>query len=214
MDGVLVQESQLYAQDLIVGDISKQADKVSPGYAMYRLKKNKVAGLSTMGIITEGAAAKGFNVLEISTTDSLVTDTTRVWNELQVIDFENNKATYDPEKGEQLLNKQPIAVAIDRMVGDKKQSIVVIGNADMIANGELMQSRTGIPAANYCLIAESFNYLTDGQFPIYAGRPASPDTDLYLPQEAKDWIKWIFNGILPGFIALLGIFILIRRKSR
>ena len=181
---------------------------------MYRLKKNKVAGLSTMGILTEGAAAKGFNVLEISTTDSLVTDTTRVWNELQVVDFENNKATYDPATGEKLLMKQPIAVAIDRMVGDKKQSIVVIGNADMIANGELMQSRTGIPAANYCLIAESFNYLTDGQFPIYAGRPASPDTDIYLPQEAKDWIKWIFNCILPVIIALLGIFILIRRKSR
>lgn len=214
MDGVLVQESSLYAQDLIVGDISKQADKVSPGYAMYRLKKNKVAGLSTMGILTDGAAEKGFNVLEISTTDSLVTDTTRVWNELQVVDFENNKATYDPATGEKLLMKQPIAVAIDRMVGDKKQSIVVIGNADMIANGELMQSRTGIPAANYCLIAESFNYLTDGQFPIYAGRPASPDTDIYLPQEAKDWIKWIFNCILPVIIALLGIFILIRRKSR
>jgi ABC-2 type transport system permease protein len=167
-----------------------------------------------MGIITEGAAAKGFNVLEISTTDSLVTDSTRVWNELQVIDFENNKATFDPSTGESLLMKQPIAVAIDRMVGEKKQSIVVIGNADMIANGELMLSRTGIPAANYCLIAESFNYLTDGQFPIYAGRPVSPDTDIYLKQGAKDWIKWIFNGILPGIIALLGIFILIRRKSR
>ena len=214
MDGVLVQESKMYAQDLIVGDISKQADKVSPGYAMYRLKKNKVAGLSTMGIITEGAAQKGFNVLEISTTDSLVTDSTRVWNELQVIDFENNKATYDPATGEKLLMKQPIAVALNRMVGDKKQNIVVIGNADMIANGELMQSRTGIPAANYCLISESFHYLTDGNFPIYAGRPLSPDTDIYLSQGAKDWIKWIFNGILPGLIALFGIFLLIRRKSR
>ncbi|MBE6250161.1 MAG: ABC transporter [Bacteroidales bacterium] len=214
MDGILVQESKLYAQDLIVGDISKQADLVSPGYAMYRLKKNKVAGLSTMGIITDGAAEKGFNVLEISTTDSLVTDSTRVWNELQVVDFENNKATFDPATGERLLKKQPIAVALDRMVGQKKQSIVVIGNADMIANGELMMNRTGIPAANYCLISESFHYLTDGNFPIYAGRPASPDTDIYLKQGAKDWIKWIFNGILPGIIALLGIFILIRRKSR
>jgi ABC-2 type transport system permease protein len=85
----------------------------------------------------------------------------------------------------------------------------------MIGNGELMMSRAGIPAANYCLISESFHYLTDGNFPIYAGRPAGQDTDiLYLKQSAKDWIKWIFNCVLPGLIALLGIFILIRRKSR
>jgi ABC-2 type transport system permease protein len=214
MDGVLVQESSNYAQNLIVGYLHDESSAVSPGYALYSRKKNVVAGMNTMGIITEGAAEKGFDVFRIAVTDTTVTDSTRVWNELQVIDFENNKATFDPSTGETLLMKQPIAVAIDRMVGEKKQSIVVIGNADMIANGELMLSRTGIPAANYCLIAESFNYLTDGQFPIYAGRPVSPDTDIYLKQGAKDWIKWIFNGILPGIIALLGIFILIRRKSR
>ena len=168
-----------------------------------------------MAIITEGAAAKGFEVREIITTDSLACDTTRVWNELQVVDFENDKASFDPASGEKVLERQPIAVALDRTVGEKKQHIVVLGNADMIGNGELMTNRAGIPAANYCLISESFHYLTDGDFPIYAGRPAGKDTDiLYLKQGAKDWIKWIFNAILPGFIALLGIFILIRRKSR
>ena len=215
MDGVLVQESADHAQNLIVGDIAPDAASVSPGYALYSRKKNKVAGVNTMAIITEGAAAKGFEVREIITTDSLACDTTRVWNELQVVDFENDKANFDPASGEKLLERQPIAVALDRTVGEKKQHIVVLGNADMIGNGELMTNRAGIPAANYCLISESFHYLTDGDFPIYAGRPAGKDTDiLYLKQGAKDWIKWIFNAILPGFIALLGIFILIRRKSR
>jgi ABC-2 type transport system permease protein len=148
-------------------------------------------------------------------TDTTVTDSTRVWNELQVTDFDSDKAVYDQQKGEQLLDAQPIAVALSRKVGDRKQNIVVLGNADMIANGELMTNRTGIPAANYCLISESFHYLTEGNFPIYAGRPASPDNDiLYLSKDSKDWIKWIFNAILPGLIALFGIVLLIRRKSR
>jgi ABC-2 type transport system permease protein len=215
MDGVLVQESHDHEQNLIVGDIAPSAGKLSPGYKLYSQKKNKVAGINTMAILTEGAAAKGFEVSEIITTDSLACDTTRVWNELQVVDFENNKAVFDPSKGEKLLERQPIAVALDRKVGEKNQHIVVLGNADMIGNGELMMSRAGIPAANYCLISESFHYLTDGNFPIYAGRPAGQDTDiLYLKQGAKDWIKWIFNAVLPGIIALLGVFILIRRKSR
>ena len=215
MDGVLVQESAEYAQNLIVGTLDKESSVVSPGYALYSRKKNVVAGVNTMGIITDGAAEKGFDVMKIAVTDTVATDTTRVWNELQVIDFDNETAVYDEAKGEQILVAQPIAVALSRQVAEKKQNVVVLGNADMIANGELMTNRTGIPAANYCLISESFHYLTDGQFPIFAGRPASPDNDiLYLSKDAKDWIKWIFNAILPGIIALLGIVLLIRRKSR
>ena len=215
MDGVLVQESSNYAQNLIVGYLHDESSAVSPGYALYSRKKNVVAGMNTMGIITEGAAEKGFDVFRIAVTDTTVTDSTRVWNELQVTDFDSDKAVYDQQKGEQLLDAQPIAVALSRKVGDRKQNIVVLGNADMIANGELMTNRTGIPAANYCLISESFHYLTEGNFPIYAGRPASPDNDiLYLSKDSKDWIKWIFNAILPGLIALFGIVLLIRRKSR
>ena len=215
MDGVLVQESAEYAQNLIVGTLDEESSVVSPGYALYSRKKNVVAGVNTMGIITDGAAEKGFDVMKIAVTDTVATDTTRVWNELQVIDFDNETAVYDEAKGEQILVAQPIAVALSRQVAEKKQNVVVLGNADMIANGELMTNRTGIPAANYCLISESFHYLTDGQFPIFAGRPASPDNDiLYLSKDAKDWIKWIFNAILPGIIALLGIVLLIRRKSR
>lgn len=214
MDGILVQESSDYDQNLIVADIAPGAAKVSEGYGMYRRKKNKVAGLGTMGITYAGAAEKGFEVYDVITTDSLSRDTTRVWNELQVIDFENNKAAFNPETGEQLLKKAPVSIAMKRKIGDKNQHVVVLGNADMISNGELMMQRQGISAANYCLISESFRYLSGGEFPIYAGRPAGPDTDILLPKEAKDWIKWIFNFILPGLIGLFGIFVLIRRKSR
>ena len=214
MDGVLVQESADYDQNLIVGDIAADAAKVSEGYGLYRRKRNKVAGMDNMAIVTENAKEMGFEVYDIITTDSLTRDTTRVWNELQVIDFENNKATFDPESGEHLLKQASVAVALKRTVNDVLQHVIVLGNADMIANGELMMQRSGIAAANYCLVSESFRFLSGGEFPIYAGRPTGLDTDIYLQKGAKDWIKWIFNFILPGLIALFGIFVLIRRKSR
>lgn len=214
MDGVLVQESSDYAQNLIVGDITGDAAKISEGYGLYRRKRNKVAGVNTMGIISDKAHEKGFEVYDVITTDSLSCDTTRVWNELQVIDFENYKATFDPETGEKLLKKAPVSVAMERNINGTKQHVVILGNADMIANGELMAQRAGISAANYCLVSESFRYLSGGEFPIYGGRPAGLDTDIYLKKGAKDWIKWIFNFVLPGLIALAGIFVLIRRKSR
>lgn len=215
MDGILVQNTKDYAQNLTVGDISLDAMKVGKGFASYIRQRNRIAGVNTMAIETAEAAEKGFEVINMVTTDSLSRKNRKVWNELQVSDFENEKAVFNPDKGEKELFSAPIAVALKRTVADKEQRIVVLGNADMISNGELMMQRSGIRGANFCLISESFRFLSNDQFPIYASRPAGPDRDLlYLTREARLWIKWIFNLVIPGLIALFGIFLLIRRKSR
>ncbi len=215
LEGTLVQQSSSYAQNLILGDITQDALATSPGYRHYLREKREVAGVGTMGILADGARAKGFEVYDIITTDSLPTDTTRVWNELQVVDFENHRATFDPASGEELQRSVPIVLGLEREAEGRSQRIVVLGNADMIANGELLMSRAGVNAANYALIMESFRWLSDGEFPIDASREAGPDNALrYLTREAKPWFYWIFTGILPGAIALLGILLLIRRKSR
>ena len=215
VDGILVQESKDHAQNLIIGDIAYDVLKVSQNFIGAIAKKNNIVGENAMAIDASKASEKGFEVINMVTTDSLTNDKRRVWNELQVTDFENNKAEFNPEKGEMSLKSAPLAVALTRNVADKEQRIVVLGNADMIANVELMKSRSGVRASNYTLITESFRYLSQDEFPIYAPRPAGPDTDLlYLKREARLWVKWIFNLVIPALIALFGIFLLIRRKSR
>ncbi len=215
MDGTLVQESEQHEMNLICGDITMDALETSLGYGSYIVQKKEVVGNGTMAILTDKAADKGFEVIDVVVTDSLATDTTRVWNEINTTDFVNDKPKFNPEKGEKILDKAPVVVALKRQAGEKEQRVVVLGNADMVANGELMMSRAGINAANYCLIMESFRYLSGGEFPIYAGREAPVDNELkYVGREARPWFKWIFNFILPAIIALLGIFVLLRRKSR
>ncbi|MBQ8422046.1 MAG: Gldg family protein [Bacteroidales bacterium] len=215
MDGILVQQTEDYAQNLIVGDIAPEALKVGKGFRTYILQGNKVTGPDAMAIDASGAGEKGFEVIDIITTDSLANDSRPVWNELQVTDFIEEKAAFNPETGERRLSGVPVATALRREKGGKEQRIIVLGNADMIANSELMQQRSGIRAANYSLISESFRYLSRDQFPIYAPRPAGPDNDLlYLKRSARVWIKWVFTLVIPGLVALLGIFLLIRRKSR
>lgn len=215
VDGILVQQTKDYAQNLIVGDIAYDVLKMSESFISAIVKKNNIVGEDAMAIDVSKAADKGFEVINMVTTDSLSNDKRRVWNELQVTDFENEKAEFNPEKGEQEFRSAPLAVALSRQVGNKEQRIVVLGNADIIANSELMKSRTGVRASNYTLITESFRYLSQDEFPIYAPRPAGPDTDiLYLKRDARLWVKWIFGFIIPGLIALFGIFLLIRRKSR
>lgn len=215
MDGILVQQTEDYAQNLIVGDIALEALKVGKGFRTYILQNNKVVGLDAMAIDASGAGDKGFEVIDIITTDSLANDSRPVWNELQVTDFNDGKAEFNPETGESRMMKAPVALALKRDKAGKEQRIIVLGNADMIANSELMQQRSGIRAANFSLISESFRYLSQDQFPIYAPRPAGPDNDLlYLKRSARVWIKWVFSLVIPGLVALFGIFLLIRRKSR
>lgn len=211
MDGILVRESGDYAQNLIVCDIDADAVKIGKGFASYIRQKNVVVGLNSMALDPTGAAEMGYEVINMIVTDSLAT----VWSDIQTTDFENDKAVFDSDMGEVLMDRIPVALALKRNKSGREQRIVVLGNADMIANGELMQQRPGIKAANFSLISESFRYLSDDRFPIYASRPAGPDTDLlYIGRSARVWIKWVFGLIIPGIVALFGITLLIRRKSR
>ena len=215
IDGTLVQESSSHAPDLIVADIAPDAVRTSPGYAAYIAKKSCTVGVGTMGIDTTGASVRGFHAVAVMTTDSLSTDTTRVWNELQVRDFENDTPVFNPERGEKIQNRTPILVSLEREVAEKSQRIIVLGNADMIANGELMMSRQGINAANYSIIMESFRFLSDGEFPIYAPRPSGMDNALrHIDRFSKKPIRWTFGAILPLILLLLGSFIIVSRKSR
>lgn len=215
MDGILVQESSSYAWNLIRCDLTPESVEASKGFGPYIAQKKEVTGTGTMAVDVSDAGSKGFDICVLATTDTLVTDTTRVWNEMDTIDFENRQPEYNPERGETLLDAAPVAVAMTRKVADKEQKVVVLGNADMIANGELLMARSGINAANYCMVMETFRFLSDDEFPIFAERKAGPDNELkYIDRGARKPVKWIFNFILPFAIVIAGAVVLIRRKSR
>lgn len=214
MDGILVQEGTAFSPELTIADIAPDAVKVAKGYAGYIAMRKKVTGKGTMGIENVDAGSRGFEVFNVITTDSLACDTTRIWNELQVTDFENGTPAFEPASGETLQDRCPVLVALNRQVGDKEQRIVVLGNADMIANGELMTSRSGVNAANYALVLESFRFLSGDEFPVYAERPAGIDNGLrWLDRHSKKALNWTFNFILPLVLALWGMILLIRRRA-
>ena len=214
-DGILVQESDSYSWNLLRCDICTESLEASVGFGAYIARKKEITGVGTMAVDTSGARDKGFDVIVLATSDTLATDTTRVWTETKTVDFENEVPEFNPEDGERLVNAAPVAVAMEKTVEDRRQRVVVLGNADMIANGELLMSRSGIDAANYCLVMETFRFLSGGEFPVYAERHAGPDNELkYIDRGARKPIKWIFNFVFPLIVVMAGAVVLIRRKSR
>lgn len=214
LPGTLVCENSGFDPDFIMADINPSALKTSSCYVKPIRERKKIVGSGAMALCTGKAAEKGFRVIDIVTTDSLATDSTRVWNELRTNDFRNDAAEFNPEDGEVLMDRAPIVAALSRQTAGREQRIIVMGNADIIGNGELLRARNGVREANYAFILESFRYLSDGIFPVDTSRPANPDTDILWTRDSKGLIKFLFNFLIPLAVAMLGFILIIRRKNR
>ena len=78
----------------------------------------------------------------------------------------------DSLQGEKL-GAYPTAIALTRKIKgkDKKQRIIVLGDADCFSNAELQKSsRPGIYSFNFNMIPGSFRWLCYNEFPVSSSR--------------------------------------------
>ena len=206
MPGILVQPSRDFDPDLIRGELTKDAAEMSLNYADLQKKKRVITmpGAMALSYTTD----KGFMVRPVLTTcDS------GCWNEIEARDLLNEPVELNPIVGEKE-RAYPIALALNRKIGNQEQRIIVLGDADCISNSELMMYRKGIKASNFSLITESFRWLTDGEFPVNTRRPDPIDISISLELSSMKWVKVTFVGIFPLLLIGCGILIWYRRKGR
>lgn len=206
MEGVLVQPTKEYLADVIPSNILESALECSQGYA-YSVKKNyKIITPSVCGL--EYSKEKGFNVVEV-----LATNPQGVWNEMETTNFIDEQPVLNPAAGE--VEKAYVTMLyLTRDVNGKQQRIMVLGDADCMANSELTKTRAGIDASNFTLITESFRAMSYEEYPITTDRVRPPDDKIYLPQSAGLWIKLFFMWLLPISLVVCTILLLLRRKRR
>ena len=105
-------------------------------------------------------------------------------------------------------------MALSRQFGEKRQKIVVLGDADCLSNVELSRGRANVKAANYILISGIFYWLSDEEVPIDVRRPPLPDDEVYIGETAMEVFKIIFKWILPIGLLIFTIFMWIRRRGK
>ena len=132
---------------------------------------------------------------------------------MQTTDFIDDVPQYNPETGE-TLGALTTALAVTRQVNGKEQKIMILGDADCLSNGDLMQKRTGINAMNYNMITGMFYWLSDNEVPIDVRRPEEPDDTLYLDKEDVGLLKILYKVIIPALLGLAFLIIWLRRKGR
>jgi len=206
MEGVLANNMEEGAQNLIYNRITKPAADSSKIYRGFANPRAQITMLGAVGL--EYEAGRGFEVLPVLTSDS-----TRSWLEMETTDFAAEKAELSPERGEEI---KPYATLLQltRTVGGKKQRIVVSGDADFCSNSELIRSRGGMFSRNFELTMELFRQLSDEEYPVLTPRKPSADNEYHLGVERVPLIRIAYVGMYPMIFLVLGIVVLIRRKSK
>ena len=206
MEGVLANNMEEGAQNLIYNRVTKTAADSSRVYNRFAHPRAQITMLGATGL--EYETGREFDVLPI-----LTSDTTRSWLEVENTDFAAGKAVVNPDKGEEI-KPYTTLLQLTRTVGDKKQRIVVSGDADFCSNSELTRSRGGIFSRNFELTIELFRQLSDEEYPVSTPRKPSADNEYYLSVERVPLIRIAYAGVYPMIFLVLGIVVLIRRKSK
>ncbi len=119
--------------------------------------------------------------------------------------------TYSPAEGD---TKGPFAtvVSLSRKLNGKEQRIIVAGDADFLSNGEL--SRFNLKTANFMFNTALFSYLSNGEFPIDATRPAPQDKRVNVTMDQVAFLRIIYTWVMPALLIAFAAILLIRRKRQ
>lgn len=206
MPGRLVRPSENFQSDFIIARPTAEAGELSYEFKDMINRERVLTMPGCMGL--EYAEDKGFRV-----TPLFVSDTVGGWNEVETTDFVDDTVRLNPAVGE-VERKHVTALALSREVGNKQQKIVILGDADCISNGEISISRKNVRAANYSLISGSFFWMSDEEVPIDVRRPTAPDNAVNIGDTGMYISKIGFMGCLPVILAVMAIFIWVRRRGR
>ena len=206
LPGTLVKPGKKFQPDLLLLSPTPQSTKLAFHFRNIR-QNEQLLPMSTASAL-QVSTDKGFEATTLFTSDS-----TGGWLEQQTTNFIDDSARLDPQSGE-IEKPWPTVVGLERTVNNKRQHIIVMGDADCLSNGELMMNRKDVPAANFNFISGIFYWLTNEELPVDMRRPNQPDRSLNLGKTSwavsKAGLKWIF----PAILICTGMFIWVRRKSR
>ena len=206
-DNLLVSPNDLFADDVIIADVSTSSEVTSPSFTALASRGYK-ATMTSACAIERLPETNGFYIDDI-----MLTADKGVWLETTTRDFANEKSVLNPSAGE--VEKQYVVASVaSRKNNGKDQIVIVTGDSDMFSPKELGASRAGVNAANFNWFREFMYTLTLGEYPVNVGRVESPDTRYTASHAVLPWMKFIYEWFIPGLILLSCLIVLIRRKRR
>ncbi|TKC65662.1 ABC transporter [Pedobacter hiemivivus] len=206
LPGRLVKPTEKVSQDLLTLNPTKEAEQFS--FHLREMSRQKAPLTMPATSALAFTEDKGYKV-----TTLFKSDAKGGWNEVETTNFSTETAHMNVAAGE-LEKAYPTVLALSRRIGNKEQKIVIAGNADFIANGELSTNRKNVGSGNFFFINAIFYWLSDEMVPIDMRRKPLPDDSLNVGESAWDIAAIIFKWVLPILLIIVAIVIWVRRKGR
>lgn len=209
VDGIMVKDNDMFIPTLIPATLTKEAVK-NTSYLFEEVYEKGYSAImpEALALDCSGAKDKGFEVI-----DFLKTGEKGYWNEKETTDFIDGEISLNTKIGE-YEGVSSMGVALKRMVNNKEQRIFVLGDADCISNGELSAQHAGIAGGNFKIFTAMFEWLSNSQMPIDTRRPEYKDDEVKLDKASMFYWRILFMWLLPISVALLYLFIWIRRRKK
>ncbi len=203
----LVQPFGDFEPDLILASATDEAAELGEAFRRDFPKGQLRVSMPGCAALTLLDDDQGFRRIPL-----LRTEESGAWIEREQPSFDGAPVVCNPAAGERE-QRYITAWAAERELGDgRRQRILVTGDADCFANSELDGSREGYRSGNFRLVTEAFRYLTGGEFPIDVRHPDALDSRYGATAEAAGTIKFVFKGLLPALLLLIGILLWLKRR--
>ena len=205
-EGILAQPIGDFTPDLILSTFSNQVSTI--GDLSSYIKYNYQVSMPECVALNALEETNGFTLVPL-----LETRKDDAWIELETDDLKENEVVCNEAAGEKK-QRYVTAYLAERKVNDKKQRIIVCGDADCLSNAEIYMQRDGYRSGNSALIAEGFHWLTDGKFPVDVTKDDPIDTRFTVTVDQFGSMKMVFHVIIPGLLLILGVFLWVKRPKR
>jgi ABC-2 type transport system permease protein len=201
-NGQLVQETANAAPDAINQSLEEPVLRLSSGLKEYVGHQSKVFMNGTASL----SCSKGgeFDIWPLLKTNADIS-----WNMTKPFDRDSGNLTFRPSAGDQKGQFTTVA-ALTRRINKKEQRIIVSGDADFLAGGQLLKPG----AANLAFSTAVFEWLTYGALPVNLFRPDPPDNKLKIAESALPKFKFLCLFFIPAVLLVAGGTYLIRRKMK
>jgi ABC-2 type transport system permease protein len=199
MDGTLIQNNQEYAPDYTFAYFTRQSSAYSRQLKELYDAHERIASSSMSALQYNN---KGSFHIE----PFIVTDSATTWNRVKFYSKDSVKIGYDASAGD-LKESLPVAVSLTRRINNKQQKIIILGDADYMANSQI----NFVPKKNSEISQEILRWLSDGEFPVDTYRKPRPDNQLRVTRSYLYTYYLIFYWCIPAVILLGGLSLLIFR---
>ncbi len=203
-EGTLVQESKDYAPDFLLGKLGAQSTKISKYYDVMRQGDAFLSLQGTAAFLTTPTG--GYKATPIVSLESKLT-----YRAALPLDLEDRDRKFNQSAGDQRSLGSP-AIALQRSIHGRDQRLIVLGDADIMSNAEIL--RTKPKTSNLQFVTQLFSWLSKESFPIDTSRPMPTDNLIKISASGIGKLKLVLLGILPICLLAAGSILLISRKRK